>query len=376
MYLNDLPKALARYQGINLDIPEKHLSLSTEEFAAINNGVSTDDGAVRFLLELQERVNENRVASGFSKAKPDENEDPVKCVQMMKLAIFSHLRTKVQETNTPQKQIQIRTTDAALKTTHANLPMDAELESVGDGTWSIFGLGGGKPTKTWKDFLASIASSEHANSWRIAIYNVVNSSLENRIDVDNSQIVVSSDGKTTYRLILTSSVRYYDDKREFALYLVETLERGYYGDEVTTLTLKAIEFTCRFRFLFFEKGSPFSAQSIDLRDPSSAARKLIRELDLLRKDSSDAKLDEPNVWLGLVKDPDRFNELVRLYQPREQCMRAISARILEEPANSDLSSLKDELHKELADLKRTVEPGNAELIRELTAKLQSDIPGQ
>jgi hypothetical protein len=293
----------------------------------------------------------------------------------MKLAIFNHLRTKVQETNTPQKQIQIRTTDAALKATNADLPMDAELVSAGEGTWSIFALGGDKPTKTWAEFLSSIAASEHADSWRIAIYSVVNSSMGNHIDVDNSQIVVSSDGKGTYRLILTSSVRYYDDKREFTLYLVETLTRGEHGEAGTTLTLKAIEFTCRFRFLFFEKGSPFSLESVDLGDLNIVARRLLRELDLLRKDSSDAKLDEPSVWLGLVKDPKQFNDLVRLYRPKAQQMRAIAARVIGAPANADLSPLKEKFIEELADLKQTVEPRNAELIRELTAKLQSDIAG-
>jgi TIR domain len=375
MYLNDLPKALARYQGINLNILEEHLSLSAEEFAAINNGVSEEDAAVRFLLSLQERVDENRVASGFSKATPGENEDPVKCVQMMKLAIFNHLRTKVQVTIKPQKQIQIRTTDTALKAAHANLPMDAELVPVGNGTMSIFGLGGDKP-RMWKEFLADIAASEQANSWRIAINSVVNSSSGNRIDVDNSQIVISSDGKNTYRVILTSSVRYYDDKREFTLYLVEALARPDNGDELTTQTLKAIEFACRFRFLFFEKASPFSPQSVDLTDLHFSARKLIRELDWLRKDSSDSKLDQPSVWLGLVKDPDKFNALVRLYQPKEQQLRTIAARILETDESSDLSSLKEELRNELADLKQTVESGNAELIRELTAKLQAAIPTQ
>jgi hypothetical protein len=377
MYLNELPKALARYQGINLNIPEENLSLSSEAFAAINNGVSEEDAAVRYLLSWQARVDDNRVASGFAKARPGENEDPVKCVQMMKLAIFNHLRTKVQLTITPQKKMLIRTTDAALdtalKTTNANLPMDAELVPLGEGTMSIFGLGGDKP-RTWKEFLANIAPDEHANSWRIAIYSVVDSSSGNRIAVDNSQIIVSSDGKA-YRVILTSSVRYYDDKREFTLYLVDTLPRTDYGDEETTRILKAIEFTCRFRFLFFEKGSPFSPQSVDLGDLYSNARKLIKELDLLRKDSSDAGMDQPNVFLGLVKDPAKFNELVRLYLPREQQMRAIAGRIVETNPNSNLSALKEELLKELADLKQTVEPGNAELIRELTAKLQSAVPG-
>jgi len=94
--------------------------------------------------------------------------------------------------------------------------------------------------------------------WRAAVLSVITSSLDSRIDVDNSQIILSSDEPKAYRVILTSAIKYYDDKREFHLYLVETLRRGDHGDEFTSLLLKALEFTCRFHFLFFEKGSPFS----------------------------------------------------------------------------------------------------------------------
>ena len=98
---------------------------------------------------------------------------------------------------------------------------------------------------------------------------------------------------------------------------------------------------------------------------------MIRELDLLRKDSRDAGLDQPSVWLRLVEDAAKFKNIVDAYQPRDKQIRELVGRIVEATGNNEaLAQLQTELSAALNELKRTVEPGNAELIRELSAKIQ------
>ena len=314
-----------------------------------------------------------RETAGYPKATRGPDQDPARCVQRMKIAIYSYLRTTVEATIKPQKQILVRTTGGALQGPEIKLPNDAQLIPAGEGgAMSIFGLT--ETPRAWEAFLQETMASEHAESWRAAILSVITSSLDSRIDVDNSQIILSSDGTKAYRVILTSAIRYYDDKREFHLYLVETLRREDIGDEFTSLLLKALEFTCRFHFLFFEKGSPFSSVSIGLihaGDLPVTATKMTRELDLLRKDSRDAGLDRPNVWLRLVEDATKFKNLVEYYQPIDKQVRQLMGRIVEARGNNEaLAALQTELSEALSELKRAVEPGNAELIRELSAKLQ------
>src|SRR5207245_1353689 len=123
------------------------------------------------------------------------------------------------------------------------------------------------------------------------------------MNIDNSQVIISSDDKHVYRIILTTSTAYYNSTREFNLYFVEALRPKDYGDRNTTLLLSGLEIVCRFRFMFLEEQSEFSNRNISalpLDRIPDLARGLIRELNLLRRDSQEAGLDQPNVWRAFV----------------------------------------------------------------------------
>ena len=95
--------------------------------------------------------------------------------------------------------------------------------------------------------MTSISQHRYADSWREAITSVISSSFPDKINVDNSQIVISDDDSKSYRIVLTSCTRYYDDRREFSLYFVEALKRRDFGSEDTSLILRGLDITCRFR---------------------------------------------------------------------------------------------------------------------------------
>jgi len=119
-------------------------------------------------------------------------------VKNLRLEIFRYLKTTVAITMKPQKQITIKAKGAALQaasqSTEKSLPPDAELAPIGSGgTMAIFGLA--DTQTTWEKFLNSIAGNEFRESWKDAITSVVMSSFPDKINVDNSQVIVSTDAR-------------------------------------------------------------------------------------------------------------------------------------------------------------------------------------
>ncbi len=187
----------------------------------------------------------------------------------------------------------------------------------------IFGLSD-EPI-TWKKFVELTAHQMLADSWRDAITSVVLSAFPDRVDIDNSQHILASDGKTGYRVILTTATKFYDDYREYNVYFVEMLQRKDYGDQDTTYLLKGLELVCRFRSMFLEPGSEFLGKNVLLTDsrrlPGVASR-LSKELDLLHRDAQEAGLERPGMWTKYV-DFDHIRAIAGAYRPCEAKLREI-----------------------------------------------------
>jgi hypothetical protein len=375
MYLDSPPAISADEQGVSLQIGREHLQMTVEEFES-QLSVKPDDPLCLQIGRWQDQVAEIMQNAGFSKRELRPEQDAVSCVKTMRMDIFRYLKTTVDITLKPQKQITIKAKGSSLQQSDNGLPPEAELVPVGSGApMAIFGLA--DVATTWDKFLQSTSGSKYRDSWRDAIASVVMSSFPDKINVDNSQIIVSNDETKTYRIILTTASRYYDDCREFNLYLVEALPRSEYGDRSTTNLLKGLELVCRFRFMFLEEDSEFSHQNILVMPPEripEVVGRLLKELNLLRKDSRDAGLDQPNVWSKFVSW-DQIQRMSENYRPREMQMRAVIARIAEAKGQLDrIIPLRQELSSVLKELEEKTRPENTLLIREMAGKLQ-DIVG-
>jgi hypothetical protein len=236
---------------------------------------------------------------------------------------------------------------------------------------SVFGLP--STETTWGDFQRLIKNAKFRDSWIDAITSVVTSSLQSQLEVDNSQVIVSQDEKHAFRVILTSGTKYFNGVREFNLYFVEYLRRGDFGDQSTTLLLKGLELSCRFRFLFLERNSEFSSMSIRIANPAAirdVARKVEREMNLLLRDALEVGLDKANVWADFVDWPclARMNEA---WQPIELRIRNNLTEIRRCRQDSEtLPALRESLAASIQELETTFKPLNAELIDELTNKLK------
>jgi TIR domain len=372
LFLDYAPITAEGVQGIALNIPRLTLQLDLKEFESALQ-VDEKDPMCVLLVELQEQVDDIRAAGGYHRAEKKPDQDPVARVREMKTQIFRYLKSTVETTLKPQKQIVIRTKGGTLHANDGDLPADADFVPT-VGSMEIFGLPDNP--MTWQQFLQSTAENKFSDSWREAITSVIISSLPDKINVDNSQIIVSNDEAKTYRLILTTATKCYDDNREFNLYFVETLRRPDYGDASTTRLLKGLELSCRFRFMFLEGNSEFSGRNLmatTLSRIPQMAKSLLQELNLLRKDSREAGLDKPAVWSNYMNWDD-INTMTEEYRPREMKLREVLGQIIASKDEAErIEPLRKNLTDILSEMEEHVRPTNTILIRDMAEKLQTMI---
>ncbi len=375
MFLESLPATAIDDQGISLNVGRDKLEQTIAEFEA-DLVVDPEDPLCRMIEAWQDEVGDLIKAAGFVKPVLRPEQDAIARVKNLRLEIFRYLKTTVAITMKPQKQITIKAKGAALQaasqSTEKSLPPDAELAPIGSGgTMAIFGLP--DTQTTWEKFLNSIAGNEFRESWKDAITSVVMSSFPDKINVDNSQVIVSTDARRAYRIILTTATKYYDDNREFNLYFVEALQRSDYGNKDTTLLLKGLELVCRFRFLFLEKDSEFFYMNVQLRRPEQIVEitnQLQRELLLLRKDSRDAGLEHTNVWSRFVTW-EHLEKMASVFRPLESKIQSVIGEILRAKGDeSRLIELRQELSALLKELEENIRPENTLLLHEMATKLE------
>jgi hypothetical protein len=372
IYLDTPPDVLSGNEGINIGISRSTLEMSWEEYSD-SLKIDADNRMVKFLGEFQEIVDKIREDNGFPKVvKRPEEQDLCGLVRKMQLSIFSHLKTSPESTLKPQKQITIKTSDSALESLQMELPANAVLMPIGTGNpMSIFGLP--NQDTSWGDFVKLTKNSKFRDSWIDAVTSVVTSSLQGQLDVDNSQVIVSNDERRAFRVILTTSTRYFNGIREFNLYFVEYLRPRDFGDHSTTLVLKGLELCCRFRSLFLEKNSEFSSMNIRIVLPKTfheLVQDIERELNLLRRDAMEMGLDKANVWADFV-DWQHLQKMSEEWRPLEAEIRDSCAQIRGVKEDSEaIPGLRDSLAGTIEQLENTMRPLNTKLICGLTDSLK------
>ena len=374
IYLEQPPDTAADKQGIDIGISRTTMNMTVGEYKARLQRIDFDDSAVRCLRDFQRLVDNFRENQGASKiSQSDDQRDLPGLVKKMRLAVFNHLKTTLDSESTlkPQLQITLKASDDALDAAGEDLPDTALLVPVGAGNpMSIFGLP--SVETTWSAFRQQ-KPNKYLDSWIDAITKVVKFSLQNQLQKDNSQVVVSYDEKNAFRVILTTGTRYFNGDREFNLYFVE-LRRQEFGDPTTTILLKGLELVCRFRSLFLEQQSEYSTTVSKVLKADAIkgfATGLEGELNLMHRDALEAKLDNPNVWLGLI-DPDLLLKLSEVWQPLDAKLRKAIAMIRRSDSGA-VEECQTALATTLEELEATMKPLNAAMIAEMAEKLKKQV---
>jgi len=380
IYLFGPPDTTSSEQGIPLGLSKEQLKLSSSQFETAVS-VSPEDPLCKEIEEWQQAIASNMENMQFPRPHYKPEQQAERCVQNLRLAVFEYLKTTVESEVKPQKQITIRVKGSALEQSNGSLPLEAEIRpfgALGSGeSMDIFGLS--DDCITWGKFLDSTSSQPFGDSWRDAITSVVLSSFPDRVDVDNSQVIVASDGKTPYRVILTTATKFYDDYREYNLYFVQVLQREEYGDQDTTYLLKGLELVCRFRSAFLEPSSDFLGENIGLihlEQLPKLAAKLLKELNLLHRDAQEAGLDRPGMWAKYVTF-EHIKKISEAYRPCELKLREIISKIMAAKGQTQLlQPLGKEMAEALTTMEKVVRPENKLLLQEMAMQLNKIVERQ
>jgi len=362
-YLDRPPAPVADFEGLSFGITPLTLAEELETYLQ-SLVINERHPIVSFLRELEVAVDGYRRRAGLQQREIDVNKR-INTVRELLSITFGILKQRKETEIHPQHKLIIDVAED-IAAEAMELPASALIRPVGAGTMAIFGMA--EKDMRWSEFLQQSAE-RYRYVWKDAIETVVTSSL-GLLNADNSQMVIGHNGENIYRLVLTQSTKYYNKRREFHLYFVEIFRRHDFGSDETTILLKALGICCRFRFMFFETQSEFSANNtkiIKLMEAKTHARKLIKELNLLNRDAAEAKLEDPRAWANLI-DWVELEEMNNLYIPIDARMRAA--------ANDVLSAHEDEIEKYRNDLVQAIKElegafhdRNGKLIVRLASKM-------
>jgi TIR domain len=368
-----------------------HLINEKEQDLEVQIEVSEHDPLVRLLGDLFLETNGERLDS-----RRDVTDDYIDKVKQFKKAVYIEFSNRIRNIVKPQKQLLIKYNSRLLDRNREDLPADATITSIG-GAMDVFGIPEEDPAIadveakeiplldsrgmgavkakqfTWQKFCERIAGDSLADHWRSTLSRIVLPSTGGQnVNVDSSQVIASHTKAHRYRLILTTSTRYYNGNIEASVYLVESLQRNDYGRQDITLLLKGLHIVCRFRYAFLDPKSEFHAINVAKWKPAEApalARQLLTELDCVYAEARDAQLDKPGDWAEFVPVTD-LQAMGLVWAPLEAEIRAICAAIIEnEGDEAKCAEVVLKLTAKLETLIEQVTPNNVALLKAMSVKL-------
>ena len=364
------PGTTSAIRGVPFGIDDMQLAMTEREYENyLKSTITANHPTSLFLEDLEIDVDKFRVLIGLP---PNNHSAQVRLerVQQLMLAMFKVFKTRKYNEVNPQKKI-IVSVEEEMSPQSVELPGTSIIVPEGTGVMSIFGLTDQRVS--WAEFLNK-APEKYKLFWKDTIEFVILTSLD-RLDADNSQIIISEKDQTIYRVILSKRTKYYNGIQEFHLYFVEILRRNDFGDELSTNLLKALGLCCRFRFMFFEKRSEFSSNNFAIQSEFNGrekARRLLKELNLLRRDSMESSLDDPAAWADLL-DWEMIGNLNAKYPPIEEQLRASAAALLNSKPGAEALSAKQALVASIAKLETDFSSENAQIIGLLSKCLSTHV---
>ena len=245
----------------------------------------------------------------------------------------------------------------------------ATIEFIGK-SFEVFGLSvpqmGG--ALSCEHVLASIGNEQVKVGWAELLRSQI-VAAQNGEFLENRRVVASPTQTRFFRLFVARSVLYYSGMREIHIYIVEIRAREY-GDQETTLLLKAIALGVQYRFLFLERDSVFSPAALELtlldvfRDRIST---LVQKLDYIVWMSKDAGLGEAENLLkiyGHALEPGELDQRALSWEKSRKRLYAAASNVLAIREREELTRRKSEF---IEALKAFCED-TREMNREYTAR--------
>lgn len=350
------PRPMSNRLYITLDVDAKTLEKSEKEFEG-GLRIDDEDPIVLWLGQLLKTTQGCDV-----KDRRDILDSYKRTVKMLKLKVFVEFKRRPKSVLRPQKQLKVRYTRDE-KNPVQSLRDTAIVTMHGQAT-AVFGILSEleKTELLWPRFVDLLNNNlELGRFWTGTLERLLISAYD--LDVDNSQIIASSDQRDLYRIILTTSTTYYNRTIDTSIYFVEVFRQPDYGNPATSMLLKGLQIVCRFRFLFLEEQSEFHCINVRLADAPtlrSIAARIVAELDILTSDMFQANLNRPAAWTQFV-DSSVLLAMGTTWEPlRSRLLEACAIAIAS--AEDTVSAARNELADALKAITEQCGPHNDMLL--------------
>ncbi|HUN92012.1 MAG TPA: toll/interleukin-1 receptor domain-containing protein [Burkholderiaceae bacterium] len=287
-----------------------------------------------------------------------------------RLKVFAEFKSRPKSVRRPQKKLVIRYSRGGASDNVAALRATGMIRFEGQAA-SVFGIPSDSSEREirWQEFGRQIEIKEPGKFWLSTIERMLTSTDD--IDIDNSEVIATHDQKNLYRLILTTSTTYYNDEIETSIYLVEFFRRPDHGNPVTSLLLKGLQITCRFRFLFLEDQSQFYHLNVSLGTATplrDTARRIVSELDLLASDTFQANLNQPGTWATFV-DSKVLEQMAQAWRPLRAHLVACCAAAMCNATATESETARAELAEALKRIRDEIRPHSDKLLAAMASQL-------
>ena len=369
----DIPDPVADIQSLQIEAP---LELLTIDSSALNDPPIVDADVTSQsksdqLYKLFDRI--YTIISSASNFNAEERAAYEKafreCSVRLLATIGKELRQRIWTEDFPERKIIVRVKNDTDSASGDDPLSGATIEFIGK-SFEVFGLSVSQTGGALKceHFLASIRNKQVKVGWAEILRSQIVAAQNGEFH-ENKRLVASPDQKRFFRLFVARSILYYSGMREIHIYIVEIKSRDY-GDQETTMLLKAMALGLEYRFLFLERNSVFSPAVLEFtmldvfRDRIST---LVQELDYIIWMSKDAGLGEPENLLkiyGHALQPGELDQKALSWEKSRKRLYAGASNVLAARERGELRRRKGEF---IEALKAFCED-TREMNREYTAR--------
>jgi TIR domain len=278
---------------------------------------------------------------------------------------FEGFQNRVFTETFPERKIVVRLPADARIEPMGELPPETQLEFIGR-DFAIFNINPPPGQISWADFIQQVSRGDTTTAWTDIIKSQAVMAQRGEFG-ENRRLLASSDRERFFRMFISRSALLYNGVTELHIDVVEVKARNY-GDETTTMLLKAINVGLMYRSLFLEgKSSDFSPEAIRATLPSdlpAAASELLQELDYVLWQSTEAELAKSRN-IQIIWPPQHKGELegrLKEWEKVKSDLEASARKVLRATDDQELELAKNNFEDCLTSFCSVTAPMNKEFL--------------
>jgi hypothetical protein len=333
--LDQAPATLNEFEGIDIDPKALHAlrfdaSNAPQEIEKLtSNGNEAKEGIVKFLSDIQDIINDVLPDKAMKLAQTKQRIEffntlaTTLCQQLI-----SSISNREESSLIPKSKLIIRVPPG--QPGNGDYLSNAEVETQGPCTDS-FGVDRENARYNWPDFLKQTPHKDIANSWNDAFKALVRTLNES--DFVERNTILSFDRTKTFRVFVSRVRTLFSGLREYHLYVIPLLKPKEYGDQISTMLVRALQISLGYRFMFLERSSEFSPEIIKatrLSALQSTITEMQNSLNLLLQTADDAGLNDPE-HVVLILGNAQIDDIYELWDKEKDALYKAASDVIAGP---------------------------------------------